>query len=73
VSTEPRTAFDQAVAQVPTCALDEDGIRAQRERYARLAPDVRRLQREPEAIVIDFREDFDREKLDEALAVETRV
>ena len=54
----------------PTCALDEDGIRAQRERYARLAPDVTRLRRESEVIVIDFREDFDRDTLDEALAVE---
>jgi|SRR5437016_9912902 len=63
-------AFDRAVAQIPTCALDEAGMREQRARYARLAPSVTRVQREPEAVLIEFDQDFDRETLDAALAVE---
>src|ERR671935_216798 len=63
-------AFDEAVAQIPTCALDEAGLVAQRDRYARLAPDVMGVEREPEALLIEFREGFDRPLLEEALAVE---
>src|SRR4051794_17865516 len=63
-------AFDRAVAGIPTCALDEDGIREQRARYADLAPSVTRVQCEPETLVIEFDEDFDRQALDQALAVE---
>jgi hypothetical protein len=63
-------AFDNAIAEIPTCALDGESISAQRDRYARLAPDVKRLDREPEAVLIEFREKFDRRTLEEALAVE---
>jgi len=63
-------AFDRAVARIPTCALDEAGMNEQRARYARLAPNVTRVQREPEALLIDFDHDFDSQTLDEALAVE---
>jgi hypothetical protein len=45
-------------------------MRAQRERYAALGGDVSRIEREPEAVVVDFHEGFDRETLAEALAVE---
>jgi hypothetical protein len=69
-STTARSAFDEAIRAVPTCALDEDGMRAQRDRYARLADDVTRLAREPEAVLVEFRENFDRATLEEALAVE---
>lgn len=55
---------------IPTCALDEEGVRAQGARYQRLAPDVMRLEREDDALVIDFREGFDRPALEEVLAVE---
>jgi len=54
----------------PTCALDRDGLEAQRQRYARLAADVQRLERRAEALVVEFREGFDRRLLDEALEVE---
>jgi len=54
----------------PTCALDRDGLEAQRQRYARLAPDVQRLERRAEALVVEFREGFDRPLLDETLAIE---
>ena len=58
------------ISDIPTCALDEAGKREQRERYARLAPDVARAAREAEALIVDFREGFDRDALEEALAVE---
>jgi hypothetical protein len=64
------TDFDEALGKIPTCALDQEGMEAQRGRYARLAPDVKRLEREPDALLIEFHEHFDRETLDEALAVE---
>ena len=72
MSSKPATtdAFGEAVAEIPTCALDERGVREQRDRYARVAPGVLRLVREPEAVTIEFQEDFDRDALDEALAVE---
>jgi hypothetical protein len=56
--------------RIPSCALDEDGIAAQRNRYARLAPSVTRVGNEPQAVSIEFRAGFDRAALDEALAVE---
>ena len=72
MSSNPATtnAFDRAVAKIPTCALDGAGMSEQRARYARLARSVTRLQREPEAVLIEFDQDFDRGTLDEALAVE---
>jgi hypothetical protein len=62
--------FEKAVAQIPSCALTEEGVREQRARYGRLARHTGRVRREPEAVIIEFDEDFDREALDEALAVE---
>jgi hypothetical protein len=63
-------AFDEASAGIATCALDEQGVETQRDRYARLAADVDRLEREPEAVLVEFREGFERRLLEEALAVE---
>jgi hypothetical protein len=57
-------------AQVPSCALDEAGLREQQGRFARLSPGVARVTRKPEAVLIAFREGFDRDALDTALAVE---
>ena len=59
-----------SLPQIPTCALDEAGVREQRARYARLAPHVTTLKREPDALLIEFGEGFDRDALDEAIAVE---
>jgi hypothetical protein len=64
------SAFDQAIAEIPSCALDEVGLAAQRARYVRLAPTVSRIEREAEAVLIEFREEFDRQTLEETLAVE---
>jgi hypothetical protein len=63
-------AFDAAIAAIPTCALDREGMRAQRDRYARLASDVRSIERKPEALLVTFCEAFDRQTLEAALAVE---
>jgi hypothetical protein len=62
--------FEEAVAQIPSCALTEEGVRQQRARYARLARNTTRVRREPEAVIIQFDPGFDREALDEALTVE---
>jgi hypothetical protein len=69
-STTETSGFDEAVEAIPSCALDEEGMRAQRDRYARLAPGVASVEREPEAVLVQFAEEFDRETLEAALAVE---
>jgi hypothetical protein len=66
----PNEAFGQAIAAIPSCALDEAGVREQRARYAYLAPSVTGLEREPEAVVVEFREGFDRDTLEQALDIE---
>ena len=72
MSREPSSndSFDEAVAEIPSCVLDEAGMREQRARYALLAGSVTRIEREPEAVLIDFDRDLDRHTLDRALAVE---
>lgn len=62
--------FDQAIATIPSCALDEEGLGDQRARYSRLATSVTVLKREAEAVVIEFRENFDRQTLEQLLEVE---
>ena len=62
----------EGIARIPSCELDEAGVREQRARYSRLARSVTRLEREPEAVVVEFDEGIDRATLDEALAVERR-
>jgi hypothetical protein len=59
-----------ALPHVPSCALTEDGMREQRDRYARLGRDTRSVERQGGALTIEFEEGFDRAALDEALAVE---
>lgn len=56
--------------EIPTCSLDEAGVREQRARYSRLAASVARAGREPDALVIEFDRGVERKTLDEALAVE---
>jgi hypothetical protein len=55
---------------IPSCSIDEAGLADQRARHARLAPNVTRLERADEAIVLEFDEDYDREALDSLIAVE---
>jgi hypothetical protein len=70
MTSQANAAFDEAIAAIPSCALDEAGIREQQARYAALASDVSKLLREPEAVRVEFRENFDRDTLEQALAVE---
>src|SRR3954452_16458471 len=57
-------------AQIPSCALTEDGVREQRARYGRLARNTSRVRREPDAVIVEFDSAFDRDVLDQVLAVE---
>jgi hypothetical protein len=59
-----------ALPQIPSCALTEDGMRAQRDRYAQLGHDTRRVERQADALIVEFEKGFDRAALAEALAVE---
>jgi hypothetical protein len=61
---------EAAIAGIPTCALDEAGRDAQRDRYLRLATTVAHLDRSPEAIEVEFTEQLDRATLQRAIAVE---
>lgn len=63
-------AFDRALAVIPSCALDASGASEQKARYARLASSVSSVERGPEAVVIAFDHDLDRDMLERALAVE---
>jgi len=63
-------AFDEVVAEIPSCALDEIGKREQRARYALLASSVTRVERQPEAVLIYFDRDLDRLTLQQALSAE---
>ncbi len=67
-----KRALDERLAagRLPSCALDEQGVREQQRRHARLAPDVTAVERREEAIVFSFAEQFDRAALDEMVAVE---
>jgi hypothetical protein len=65
-----KSAFDEAVTAIPSCALTEEGVRAQRERMQRLGPTVADFRRDEDRITIEFRPDFDERLLDETLAVE---
>lgn len=62
--------FDRALAAIPSCALDDVGRREQSARYARLSTSVEHVQREPEAVVIEFASNLDAQTLEQALAVE---
>jgi hypothetical protein len=63
-------AFDQAVAEIPSCTLDDAGKREQRARYALLASSVARIERQPETVLIYFDHDLNRHTLQQALSVE---
>jgi hypothetical protein len=65
-------AFDQALAEVPSCALDEAGKREQRARYALLASSVAHIERQPETVLIYFDHDLNRQTLQQALSVERK-
>jgi hypothetical protein len=68
--SRPADIRDWAAGEIAACALDEAGLHEQRARYARIVPHVTRIEREPQAAVIEFDEDFDHRALEQALAVE---
>jgi hypothetical protein len=55
---------------IPSCALDEQGVRDQQARQRRLAPSVTNVVRSSGALLIDFAPGFDRRALDEMVEVE---
>jgi hypothetical protein len=65
-------SLDRSTGAIPGCALDDAGLRAQRARYARLAPRVALLERQPTTLQLTFDEHFDRQTLESALATERR-
>ena len=67
-----KEALDEALAkdELPSCALDEAGVQAQQARHARLAPSVTNLERQAETVLFGFADDYDRQALEEMVAVE---
>jgi hypothetical protein len=59
-----------AKSAIPSCALDEQGVRDQQARQRRLAPSVTSVTRRRDALLIDFAPGFDRRALDEMVEVE---
>lgn len=56
---------------IAECKLDLDGLRTQRDRYRQLGRAARRVQREPQALTVEFAADVDAELLAETIAVES--
>ncbi len=59
-----------AKSTIPSCALDEQGVRDQQARHRRLAPSVTDVTRRGDALLVDFASGFDRRALDEMVEVE---
>jgi hypothetical protein len=57
---------------LPMCSLDEQGMREQRARYARIAGSVTSFERRSDVIRLGLSEDFDRPTLEELVEVETQ-
>jgi hypothetical protein len=72
VFAEAKKALDAALArnELPSCALDEEGVAAQQARQARLAPSVTKLERLGDVVIFAFADGFDRQSLEEMVAVE---
>ena len=70
MSSASTKSLQQEAAAIPSCALNETGRREQGARYMQLGTTVARLQRTPEALLIEFDEHLDRGMLESALAVE---
>ena len=63
-------SFTRARAAIPSCSLSAAGLERQRERHARLAPDVVGARRRGDDLLIRFAEGYDRAALDQLVAVE---
>ena len=53
-----------------SCSLNQDGRERQLERYARLAPSVVLVEREPRRLAVEFADGHDHALLEELVAVE---
>ena len=56
---------------IAECHLDIDGLRRQRDRYRRLGRSVRRVQREPRRLMVEFAPDIDADLIVETIAIES--
>jgi len=54
----------------PSCALDEDGLRSQLERYRHAGQNARLIERTPRSLVADLDQDVDVELVAQTIAVE---
>jgi hypothetical protein len=63
-------AFRRAAAQVSSCTIDEQSLERQEERHRRLAASVVQMRHQGKVLLVDFAPDFDRQALDELIAVE---
>jgi hypothetical protein len=59
-----------AKSAIPSCALDEQGVRDQQARQQRLAPSVTNVTRRRGTLLMDFAPGFDRRALDDMVEVE---
>jgi hypothetical protein len=62
--------FDQTLAKMPSCTLDADARRSQKERYRNLASSVIRVRRGIDVVLVDFDETVDSRTLQDVIAVE---
>jgi hypothetical protein len=70
MTADPSPELEALRMAVPSCTLDEAGLRGQRERRALLAPAVTAAERRGDTLAIRFAADFNRSALDELVRVE---
>src|SRR5947199_87060 len=58
--------FSRAAAQVPSCALDREGLEQQHQRHRLLSPSVVQMRREGRVLRVEFAVDFDSQTLTSA-------
>ena len=69
-STTEADAYTRAAEAIPSCAITEEDLERQRERAVKLSRSVTDLTRHDEAVVFEFEAGFDRQALEEMVAVE---
>ena len=69
-SAHPNERIEEAVPAVPSCALSDEGMHAQRERLRRLGASVAGFESAERHITIEFHPGLDHQLLDETVAVE---
>lgn len=70
--TEPISSGVDPLPIVPSCALDENGLRLQRERYRRAGQSARLLHRTRRQLVVELDPRVDTTVVDEVIAVERK-